>query len=911
MARAWLGIARSNRRDVLVAFSVLFGILTSHSMLETARDALFLASVPATRLPWVYLAIAGLALGVVWLNDRALARLPPRRLLVGTLLVAAAVTSGFWFVGDRAGTGALYAFYIWTGLLATVVVAQFWILLSDRFDVSSAKRAYAVIAAGGLLGATVGSAGAGALLTFTGPRVLLLVAPAVLVLTAFVPLALTIPEPTRGRATRSAVGLRASLREILEHPYLRRLLALVVITTITVTAVDLTFKTVVAREVAPEDLGSFFAAFYAALNALGLVVQIFFASLIIGSLGVNRTLLILPVLLLASAIGFAVTVAVIPVLLLKAFDGTLRHSVNKTGAEVLFLPVPAGLRARSKVFIDGVGARSGQALAALAMLGFTALAARPSHMAAAVAVAAVAWLLLVWGLKRHYLELFRQQLRSGRMETRLHAPELDLHSLETLLSALNSEDERMVCNALDLLEVSGRAKLVPALILYHPSTPVVLRALEILMTDGRTDFVPIARRLLSSADPEIREAMLRACSAIEPDEGVLRTATLDPSALVRSTAIVGLAAAHLCDEDELRAAIHQIIGQGTSEERLALARAIAVPQTAELRWALRQLAVVEEPAVQAEVARAIAAAPDPELIPLLLPMLAARRSRGEARAALVAHGDAGFQALVAALEDDATPSQIRLHIPRTLSRFGTAAAAAALLAYMRHAPDGRTSYKCLRGLGRMVADDDSLIIAREQVRAVALVTVKRALTLLAWRMNLERGAAEASTRRTPGAELLVELLSEKESNNIERVFRLFGLLNPGEDFERIYHGLFSGDDKSRASSRELIEHLIDEPVRSAVLALADDGADSVRLLEANEFYRPLMASYEEQLAVMLRDQSEAVRLLAAHHVGELGLDHLRRDLEAMKAEKTGVLADVITRALDILGLPAEPSPHAS
>jgi hypothetical protein len=194
---------------------------------------------------------------------------------------------------------------------------------------------------------------------------------------------------------------------------------------------------------------------------------------------------------------------------------------------------------------------------------------------------------------------------------------------------------------------------------------------------------------------------------------------------------------------------------------------------------------------------------------------------------------------------------------------------------------------------------------------VALVTVKRALTLLAWRMNLERGVAAVPARRTSGAELLAELLAEKERNNIERVFRLFGLLHPGEDFEHIYHGLFSGDDKSRASSRELIEHLIDEPVRSAVLALADDGADSMRLLEADEFYRPSLASYEEQLAVMLHDQSEAVRLLAAHHVGELGLDHLRHDLEAMEAEKTGVLADVITRALHILGLPAEPSPHAT
>ena len=36
----------------------LFALIASHSILETARDALFLAKVPVTRLPWVFLAIA-------------------------------------------------------------------------------------------------------------------------------------------------------------------------------------------------------------------------------------------------------------------------------------------------------------------------------------------------------------------------------------------------------------------------------------------------------------------------------------------------------------------------------------------------------------------------------------------------------------------------------------------------------------------------------------------------------------------------------------------------------------------------------------------------------------------------------------------------------------------------------------
>ena len=54
-----LGRVRPDERsDVLAAFLTLLAFMAGHALLETARDALFLASLPARRLPWVYLAAA-------------------------------------------------------------------------------------------------------------------------------------------------------------------------------------------------------------------------------------------------------------------------------------------------------------------------------------------------------------------------------------------------------------------------------------------------------------------------------------------------------------------------------------------------------------------------------------------------------------------------------------------------------------------------------------------------------------------------------------------------------------------------------------------------------------------------------------------------------------------------------------
>ena len=83
------------RRGASGAFLVLFGILAGHTVLETARDALFLSRLPASRLPWVYLAMAAAAV-VVWkFQGRALRRLPGARGLAVLLAFVAVVTFGF------------------------------------------------------------------------------------------------------------------------------------------------------------------------------------------------------------------------------------------------------------------------------------------------------------------------------------------------------------------------------------------------------------------------------------------------------------------------------------------------------------------------------------------------------------------------------------------------------------------------------------------------------------------------------------------------------------------------------------------------------------------------------------------------------------------------------------------------
>ena len=79
--------------------------MAAHALLETARDALFLASIPATRLPFVYLGVAAASLVVASIQDRGRGG---RASLAGWLLVSGVVTLSFQPL-IAGGTGALYA----------------------------------------------------------------------------------------------------------------------------------------------------------------------------------------------------------------------------------------------------------------------------------------------------------------------------------------------------------------------------------------------------------------------------------------------------------------------------------------------------------------------------------------------------------------------------------------------------------------------------------------------------------------------------------------------------------------------------------------------------------------------------------------------------------------------------------
>jgi ATP:ADP antiporter, AAA family len=895
----------AERRGAAAAFLTIFGILAGHTLLETARDALFLARLPPSELPGVYLVMAVVAMAVFqgpWRRPRIGGRRALSLVLVGSGLA----TFVFWILHSPSSPWALRALYVWTGLLGTMAALQFWIVLGELYTVTQAKRIYGLVGLGSVLGAIAGAALARALTQYGPPQHLILASAVVLIVTGLGP-ALAVRRPRASLASTTGAGDSSPLqtfRLFRNDPYIKALGGLVLVSTVALTLADYVFKSTVAHTVEPARLGTFFATFYMVLNVLALGAQLVLSGWLLRVMGLHRTMWVLPALVFMGAAGVALGGGLIAALLLKGADGTFRHSLHRTGTELLFVPLPDSLRSRAKPVIDVVGQRGGQALASLLILAEITQNRGNTVLAVAAAALCVVWIAWAADLKGHYLNLFRSALREGALRDRGgDLPALDLGSLETLFTALNSRDDAEVLGAMDLLAAGGRARLIPALILFHPSRSVVLRALEVFSASARKDFVSVAGRLLAHEDPLVRAAAVRAHTVVQADEALLRQAATDTDPLVRATALVGLVGGGWIS-DEAEAALEDLMRSPTAAGRLSLAAAIHAQHeiVPVLEALLLRLADDPDEEVQMEAATAMGVFRRPSFVPALMPMLASAHVRSVARGALVAIGEPALAELTVALADQHLPHEIRSHVPRTISRFPPEQAGPLLLGQLVGEQDGMVRYKILRGLGRLAAENPTLSLDPDVLRSGTERTLEAVFRLVHWRTVLAQGAAEDPRRATPGHELLVELLRDKEAHAVERVSRLLGLQYRDEDFEKIYRGLRSSTAKVKAGSRELLENLIQGPLREPVLALMDDVPDTQRLARASSVFRPAPLTYDELLARLIEEPGETVRCLAVYHVGELGLSALGPRLEAVRAERGAglFLLRVVDRALALL-----------
>ena len=848
-------------------FFVLGLTIAGHTLLETARDALFLARLPPKALALVYVAVALGMLVITPLNVRLTRRAGPRNALVVSLLLTAFVSA--WFRTRPSAPGTVFALYVFGTLSATLLIGQFWLLAGTLFSASQSRRLFGPLASGGVLGAIAGAGTATLLLEVTQVRSLLSAAPlayfGAALLVSKVPIETPDPAATAPKATSS---LAPELTKMRRDPFLWRLAAIAALSVAVSLVIDYLYRANVASSLHAEQLAPFFARYQLLLNIGSLLLQLTVTSSVVQRVGVLGLALTAPAMLtMGSALSALSSASFAVVVTLKATDSALRNSLGRVASELLWAPVEN--QARGRGLVDLLVTRSTQALAGALLLGVT-MTRNPSPVLLATCAAGLscAWLLVGLGLRTPYIALFRSALRRGSVERDFTLGELDLTSLEMLVEALAKPDANEVIAAMNVLAERGRQKLIPALILHHSDEAVLVRALELFGGTDRRDWLPLGERLLDHDNPRVQQAALRAF-ALSGVSQVLERILDHSNPSLRAFAALYLAQlnGHAFPGDPLTWELFRA-DDAQHTLKLGFIETLAAHPPADATRILLQLARL--PALLGAVTQSLSLVGDETSIPFLIGRLKFAEDRLAARRGLVRLGPAAFEALEHTLADQRVERRVRIHIPRTIAAFANREAVALSISLMLGDQEGLIRYKALRGLGEL-AKETSLAIPNGPIADELKRNALEYLRLFSARTSLERDGVLAARL---AVKLVRELLDDKIQQSFDRLARLLQIMHRGDDIRAIFSALGSEDRRQRGQAIEFLDALIRgvgrsaDDVASLLRLVVDDLPAEERARRASELVG-VFASAHDTLELLARDQDAILRDLAEHAVSAL------------------------------------------
>ncbi|HEY8233979.1 MAG TPA: Npt1/Npt2 family nucleotide transporter [Vicinamibacteria bacterium] len=906
MTRTLERLLRLQRGDFprgLLLFAYLFLVICAYLVGQVARDSLFLGRFDASLLPFADVSLFLVVAVVIALYVRAARRVSLDRLISGSLLAFGGLGLVFAVLARSSPGAWLYPIvYVWVGVLGVLAPAQVWTLANYVLTPREARRLFGFVGAGATLGATVGGFLSSALARRFGAESLL-VAVAVFLLVAS-SLVSALWRKRLGALRQSVasgperVGLRASLRLVLDSPHLRAITVIVVLSSFVTAVASWQFKAIAQQALVRKDaMAAFFGTFNAWVGVLCVATQLLLTSSVLRRLGLGPVLFLLPIGLLGGSAGLLTLATLAAAVMLKGVDKVLRYSIDRPAMELLYLPVPTAIKLPAKSFIDTVAWRAGDALAGLAVLALATLGGLPPRYLGLVTLPAIGiWLMLASRVHHRYVATLEESLQQHKLDAeRAQAPVLDRETAEVLASRLGAVDPKEILYALELLGSGSQATAAhPALrgLLDHADAEVRRRALAVLSEAGDLSVTARAETLLHDPDLDVRTEALLYLSRHAHVDPLARLQDLAdfPEHSVRSAIVavlVRLGDGRLEAAQPLFAAMVAEAGERGRRTRLEAAR-LAERMPLPFEESLRLLVKDEDAEVARTAIRAVARADPQPYADLLIARLGEPSLAGDAKEALLAAGEDAVAALAVALADRRTPTAARRAIPEVLERAGGDAAVEALTDNLLDG-DAALRLRILVALGG----------ARDARPGLEIDTRLLESALGAEVLGHYRSYQILGTILTPGpGQQPVERgLRAAMREELERIFRLLDLLHPRRDFRAAWVALQSGNAVIHDQALDLLESLLRPETKALLVPLVDpEIAEPQRVRLAQRLVGAPVETTEQGIEALACTGDPWLRSCAAYAIGSLGLGALAHHLEAWRDDPDPLLRETVRQA---------------
>lgn len=898
-----LDIRPGERLRVLFMALYLLCVLFAYYIIKTASRALFLNQFDIDKLPYLQMLVAVMGGVLAYLYTKVAVQTSLRRAVGWTTGLAAGCLVLFWWLIPGLGESRahhafasmmLYVFNVWVSMFSIVMVSQGWLVAANVFNPREAKRVYGLLGLAAVAGAWFGGEFTRMKVQALGTRNLLW-ASVVLVMLAYAAFRAIIAvkgvDLSGARAAQDASEsfcFREIPAAIRRHRHLQVIIWIMLLMFMVDSMLDYQFSAMAKKAYRGDQLTAFLGGFYGRyLNFLSFGLQFFLTVPLVRLVGLGGALQAMPITMAAFSLATFSAPGLWTTALARLSEAGSRYSVNRTGMELLYVPLPAELKNRTKAFVDICIDRAGRGLGGLLLLALTAINfAETREIALATFVLSCVWIGLATVARKEYVHTVRKRLEARRLDfDSLRVNVQDPVTVGLLEQAASSENPRQVVYALSLLAEAPQYDLKPLLgrLARHSSPEVRGKTYELARSirfEGVLDSA--LKEVWGSAPGEegsIRQAVAYILSFSEQATELTHLFLDHPNWVVGEGALEALqreAAADFVTNVWLATAA----ADENPQRRCLAALAVGVrgDQGTEVLFRLLEDA---DPRVVRAAFRAAGSVQNRAYLPALVRRLAEPRLRAAAIDALATFDSRICGALGDFMKDPHLPLAARRQIPRVLRRFPDQHSVDVLLGAIGHADLGirHAAVKALNQVRKEAPDlDYGAPAVTRQILEEARCYFRLHAALRPFRERCRPG--------TPSG-LLARSIDERLRNTLERLFRLLGLRYPARQIYATYIAVTRRQTEEFAAALEFLDNLLDRELKKVLIPLLDDsGADD----GAREMFGVEPPSAEAAIRELIRSSDPWLKACAIAAAAELKLGGLREEISA-EAERAG--ADVI------------------
>ena len=884
-------------------FFYLLCVLFAYYILKPVSRSMFITRFDVDNLPGLYILIAAFAGTFAYLYSKLAAKSSLRAAVLLTTAVSVASLIAMWALIHL--PWMIYVLNIFVSLFSIVLVSQGWLVASNLYDAREAKRTYPLLGMGMVLGAAFGGEFTSRAARVLGTRNLML-ASAAMVLLAYAAFRVAISRSAAVREARAAhaeeadISFGGMLGDIVRTRHLQVIVGIMVVMYLVDTIVDFQFQVAAAQVHHGDDLTAFFGRFYGLyLNMIEFVFQLFVTASVVRRFGVGGTMQIAPACILLSSTATVAAPGVTTAGAVRLTEASTRYTLNRTGMELLYMPLPQELRNRIKAFIDICVDRVSRGLGGALLVVVTSKALHFSvpQISLLVMVLCIPWMYFSYLARKEYIATIRKRFEARGLDlesTRLAVS--DAATLKFLEATALGGKPRQAAYAVSLLSQAPGYDVQALLhrLIKSPQAEVRRQVYELALRVRDESLLEAAINEVAERPRDLPATLIPYVLAVAPDRAHLAAGYLDDAdAQVAVGALEALRADRdLSQELITREWLDRNAGSPDPRRRALAATAIGVrgDQGTE---ALDRLLADSDPAVARAAARAAGELRNRAYLHLLIDLLGNPAVRGDAIAALAAYGASICGALSDLLLDENVPLRIRRQVPRVLRNIPSQRAVDVLLGAVGE-QDLSLRASVLKALNRLRETGPGLnfnsTYVTDQILREARYYFELAAALEPFRER-QNGAHTA-------ADLLARTLEERLRMTMERLFRLLGLSYPPKEIYSAYLAVSRHRHEEAAAALEFLDNTIDRYVKRFILPLLD--APEFVLEHGRELFGVQVPTSEDAVRELIRSRDPWLVACAMAAAAELRLRSLAPEIAEAAQQAAEEVTEVARSAEAVL-----------